>query len=844
MFKRQFPAALNELRNFLLWRRKGSSFQLGHFDGTNWIWNRSYLDRPMLTLDELRPPLEALDDDGNPMFHAAFCPEGTDIAVIDFDFKKFDELAAKYPDKPDQIAKTREMMDAWQAQLSEYTFVEQSKTQGCYHALVSYPHARRSIGADADGNEIKLPLDLLGSGFVVLTGDAQNDFDAAAPQPDDLSMIESYWDKASGDPAPMGQVWFGKGENRRLIELNAPPIYEHEDADIDVVRERVANFGAAYAWYLNGDGDCPVKSGVHNHVPRMAFLQAIAKVCYGMPNANELIWEVISTSHFAIHYTPATSNSNKRRFENPSQVKWIKNKEIPLALGLAHEAALADKAIIDDFRPKAELLLLTSEAKREQERAQAVVAKLQPAAQLSVEINMPDNFWFQHVQKTFRKYISTETPFWERTTAMFCTGILASSFMKGSGSAITPAIVTIGGTGVGKATQHDFLDRIFRELSRPPFFDFVGSLASGQAIRDGISNDWHLIVRIEEAKAFFEELGSNQQKRSSVQEFLPNALLGKPLLRGIRANSSKEHANAYVERPLLSMLLGIQPDLLRNAFDFEQITGGVFGRMVFLPAPPKRRLDPDVYVLPVNTADPDVAFIRAIFYAVAGSAFFDRVNIPTEDYNTSEYKARLDQAVGYLGAAEEVFHRMRQQSLSYALHNLFARSITREHYDAFIAAYKANPSIEHRYFGFKESVQCQLKLPEELEPADLEYGLSVMAAYGKTLVYFLEDETGPQIDEFVRIKTKAKGLRKAIEEAQVQAVDTISPSIAARKAGAGVGKGNKGTSKVDTEEMLAWFEQIRSRAGLRCIKTGTWQFTDVTVEFLNGLLNDVQRPTP
>lgn len=836
MFNRQFPPALSELRNFLLWRRKGDTFQLGHFEDNEWLWNRSYLDRPRHILADLMPSLLTLDDDGQPKYHAAFCPEGSGFAVLDFDYKTFAVLSEKYPDKAGQIEANRGMMDAWREQLAGYTFVEESKTPGCFHALLAYPNARRSIGADANGNEIKLPLDLLGTGFVVLTGYAQNDFDVAAPQPDDLSMIESYWDKASGDPAPLGQIWFGKGENRRLIEVNAPPIYEHEDAEIDAIRERVAKFGPAYAWYLNGEGDCPVKSGAHNHVPRLDFLQAIASVCYGMVSANELIWQVISTSYFATDYTPATSNSNKRRFENPSQVRWIKSKEIPLALGLAHQKAISDKAIVDDFRPQVERLIAGSIAKRANSRDLAIAAKLHKDLPTTVSIAVPDNFWFRHIQKTFAKYVSAPAPFWEQVTAMFCTGILAGSFIKGSGSAITPAIVTIGGTGVGKATPHDFLDRIFREGSRPPFFDFVGSFSSGQAIRDNVADDRHLIVRMEEAKAFFEEVGSNQQKRSAVQEFLPNALLGKPLQRGIRANLSKDAANAHVARPLLSLLLGIQPDLLRNAFDFEQITGGVFGRMVFLPAPPKNRLDPDIYILPIETTDPDVAFIRAVFIAVRHAAAVPCVNVPTELYNTSDYKRRLDQAVGYLGAAEEVFHRMRQQSLNYALHNLFARSITSDNYDAFVKSYGPNSGIEHHYFGFSNTSQNRLILPTSLAEEDLEYGLSVMAAYGKTLVHFLEDDTGPQVDEFARLKTRTKGLKRAIEEAQKSGGDTISPSIAARKAGAGVGKGNKGTSKVDKDEMTAWFEQVYGQAGMRCVKTGTWQFTAQTIEFVNGLL--------
>lgn len=117
------------------------------------------------TLSELDEMLDA-----RPNWHLAFFPEGTPYAVLDFDFKKFGALVASLP--ADELARlgskidaNRLMMEEWRSELEEYTYVAVSKSKNGNHGIIEYPCNRRRIET-SEGH----PLDLLGAGFIVLTG--------------------------------------------------------------------------------------------------------------------------------------------------------------------------------------------------------------------------------------------------------------------------------------------------------------------------------------------------------------------------------------------------------------------------------------------------------------------------------------------------------------------------------------------------------------------------------------------------------------------------------------------------------------------------------------------------
>lgn len=354
MTKRIFPEIFEGMRAFLAYEQNSDGgFTLWGFEGQDWVKDKRWKDRPKHTLAELRIALDAKSN-----WHLAFFPEGTAYAVLDFDFKKFDALTNTLSDEErvrlgPRINASRALMDEWLAELKAYTYVAISKSGNGYHAIIEYPYDGRRIET-GEGD----PLDLLGAGFIVLTGWSCGHIEIARPWPDHATSIQHHWPDDGREAAGLGEVWFGD----KKLTLHERPLEEAESIGIDELRERLLRLNPRYAWHLDGAGDAYRPSpDQRRHQPRMDLLQGLALVTYGMPEASELIWEVVRTSWFANSYTPAASNSNKDRFESRSKVRWIKQREIPIAIALAHQQKLKEKQQIQQAKAASKAMILARE---------------------------------------------------------------------------------------------------------------------------------------------------------------------------------------------------------------------------------------------------------------------------------------------------------------------------------------------------------------------------------------------------------------------------------------------------------------------------------------------------
>jgi hypothetical protein len=876
MSERQFPAALRGLRNFLLWKKVGNSFQLGHFEDGNWIFNRSYLGRPKHTLAEIMPALN-----GNPEYHAAFCLEGTGVAVVDFDCKKFAELEALHPDKAEQIEANRATMDAWRAQFATYTFVEQSKTAGCYHALIVFPHARRAIGADADGNEVKLPLDLLGAGLVVLTGDAQNvdpvtgeivAFDIQKPQSDDTAMIERYWDMTSGDPAPMGQRWFGQGDRRRLVTVNAPAVYSHESVDLVDVRDRVASFGPKYDWFVNGEGDCPLMAGVHNHVPRMDLLQATAAVCYGMPNAAELIWEVVSTSHFATDYTPANSNSNKDRFRNRAQVGWIRNEEIPLAIALAHEKAISDKAEADEFRPQVERLLAAAEAREERfSEGREIKPRTNMTSKLELRSSM---FLFRLIERAFNETLSVADiaeaentlPFWRSLTTIAFNGLCAAMTVRPSGAGCAPCMFVLARTGEGKALLPTFIRSVLGDFDDyPDALEVYSGFTGGAAIRDKVVQGKMILATVQEGKETLIKIASPASSNgadNSYQSYLPDTMAGMATAQHGRANSSKQHEGGHVQDPLLSYLMFIQPQFVEEAVNDPRVsvyglaTGGIFGRAPGFVAPQRGAHDPALFCAEPRFYHPTVMFLRQIVVA-ASQMIEKRKAFSFKHTNNRMFWAWLREDMVTLGPLEEVANRFAQLCWVYALQHAFARCITRGHYKTFMTEYlrrrkmqefsKLRPRSERQ--GIAGDMMPQMisfdpdhankagliyiALPTVVENEDYEFGRDICRLHASFLMSLFAGQLSGTMPADAQRIAILKKLQSCMENASK---DTFTPRDIQRAKGLGQGH----VQKIGNGPIVKLLDELVEKKVIeRGARKGTYRFDGKAEDAVDALLEQM-----
>ena len=515
MTERIFPAEFENMRAFLVYETKvDGDFTLWGFADGEWKKGKHWADRPKHTLSELREMLDA-----RPSWHLAFFPEGTPFAVLDFDFKKFDAKVANLSEDElvrlgPKIVANRTMMDDWLAELQQYTYVAVSKSRNGHHAVIEYPCNRRRIET-SEGH----PLDLLGAGFVVLTGWSCGHGEITKPWPDHAADIKSLWPGDDREAADIGEVWF-KGEK---LALHEPALLEVDPIGIDQIRDRLLNLNPRYAWHLEGDAQGYSPSPSHRrHQPRIDLLQGLALVTYGMPDAANLIWDVISSSWFATDHTPAASNSNKDRFENRAKVRWIKQREIPVAMALAHRQRLRERQDADASRILVERL------------------SARPASE-PVEFDPPlDAFLLNHIEQVFVSTlaiphldeVARTLPFWTRLNVVLFNGLLASSVLKSFGGSCTPSFFLIGGTGEGKSTPAAFFLSImggFKGL--PEKFQIRSGATSGAAFRDNLEDGRLFFLILEEGKEFLVKAASASASAAgdnSIQSYLPNAIAGQP----------------------------------------------------------------------------------------------------------------------------------------------------------------------------------------------------------------------------------------------------------------------------------------------------------------------------
>ena len=854
MTERVFPEAFEELRAFLAYEAKDDGgFRLWGLESQHWVKGKHWKERPKHTLAELRAALDERKD-----WHLAFFPDGMPYAVLDFDFKKLDALIDSLSDEDrlrlgPKVDASRAMMDDWLAELQEYTYVATSKSRNGYHAILEYPWNRRRIET-GEGH----PLDLLGAGFVVLTGWSCGHNVIAKPWPDHATSIQFHWPDDGREAAGLGEVWFGG----RKLTLHEPPLDEAELIGIDEVRGRLLRLNPRYAWHLHGAADAYAPSpDQRRHQPRMDMLQGLALVTYGMAGASEIIWEVACSAWFATHHTPAASNSNKDRFENRSKVRWIKQREIPIAIALAHQQRVSEKEQADSAR---ELV--------------SGLAARPPGPRADFDPPL-DTFLLCQIERVFVSSLAIPNldevagtlPFWSRLNVVLFNGILASSVLKPYGGSCTPSFFLIGGTGEGKATPGAFFLSIMGTFSGvPKKFDIRSSATSGAAFRDNLEDGRLIFLTLEEGKEFLVKAAAASASAAgdnSIQSYLPNALAGQPTAGNMRAAINRGFETKPVNNPLLAMLLSIQPEFVQEAVNdpkvsaLSLVTGGIFGRMVAVEAPAKGEFDPDIYIGRDVYFRPESAFLRHLVRA-ADKTDFPKA-IETGETNTAAFKQWLFSDLPRMGLADKAKNRLRQLSLVYAIQHAFARSVTQGHYEQFCKLYAPRSqgimqadgtlTYPHRqgdileqgpdlisFYPAKPGVQqVHIELHTALTDADHAYGKAIITAHARCLTRVFRDDFAPQIAPTLLEEVLMLKLRRAIEDDAdaERPLGTVSKRTVTRAAGMGQGV----AQKVSGDEVVAFLDRISAAGVITRKDKRSFTYTDATIAHINAYLDDHAR---
>lgn len=850
MTDRAFPSAFEDLRAFLVYEPKddGGFWLWGYEDGV-WKKGMRWADRRKHTLAELREMLAA-----RPEWHLAFFPGGTPYAVLDFDFKKFaalvrslsaDELARL----GEQIEANRILMDDWLAELQQYTYVAVSKSRNGHHAVIAFPCNRRRIETN-EGH----PLDLLGAGFVVLTGWSCGHNEIAEPWSDHVASIKGFWPGDDCDAADLGEVWF-KGEK---LALHEPPSSEAEAVGTEEIRERLLALNSRYGWHLDGDVTTYSPSPDHKrHQPRLDLLQGLALIAYGMPGAADLIWEIARSSWFATDHTPAASNSNKDRFENRAKVRWIRQREIPIAMALAHRQRLREKNDAD--------------------LARDLVEKLSPASKSDrVEFDPPlDTFLLRHIKQVFvltlaipnLGEVANTLPFWTRLNVVLFNGLLASTVLRPFGGSCTPSFFLIGGTGEGKSTPAAFFLSITGGFNGvPPKFQVRSGATSGAAFRDNLEDGKLFFLTLEEGKEFLVKAASASASAAgdnSIQSYLPNALAGQPTAGNMRGAVSRNAETKPVNNPLLALLLAIQPEFVQEAVSdprvsvISMVTGGIFGRMIVAEAPCKGEFEPDIYVGRDVYYRPETAFLRHLIRG-AGMMDFPKA-IETGETNTVAFKQWLFSDLPRMGLADKAKNRLRQLCLVFAIQHAFARAITSDHYDQFCKLYAqrqaglqaADGSISYpqregdaldvgpdliSFYPPKLGLQqVFIQLPILLTEVDYAYGKAMITAHAKCLTRVFRDDFAPQIAPSLLEEVLMRKLSKAIEDDADadRPQGTVSKRSVMRAAGMGQGV----AQKLKGDEVATFLERLCGAEVIARKDKRTYTYTEATIAHINAFLD-------
>lgn len=851
MTDRAFPSAFEDLRAFLVYEPKddGGFWLWGYEDG-EWKKGMRWADRRKHTLAELREMLAA-----RPEWHLAFFPGGTPYAVLDFDFKKFaalvrslsaDELARL----GEQIEANRILMDDWLAELQQYTYVAVSKSRNGHHAIIAFPCNRRRIET-SEGH----PLDLLGAGFVVLTGWSCGQNQIAEPWPDHVASIKGFWPGDDCDAADVGEVWF-KGEK---LTLHEPPSFKAEAVGTEEIRERLLALNSRYGWHLDGDMTTYSPPPDHKrHQPRLDLLQSLALITYGMPGAADLIWEIARSSWFATDHTPAASNSNKDRFENRAKVRWIRQREIPIAMALAHRQRQREKDGADAARD--------------------LVAGLSPQSPSDrVEFNPPlDAYLLRHIDKVFKstlaipnlEEVARTLPFWTKLNVVLFNGLLASSVLQPFGGSCTPSVFLIGGTGEGKSTPAAFFLSVLGGFKGVPTkFQVRSGATSGAAFRDNLEDGRLFFLTLEEGKEFLVKAASASASAAgdnSIQSYLPNALAGQPTAGNMRAAINRNVETKSVNNPLLALLLAIQPEFVQEAIGdprvsvMSLITGGIFGRMIAVEAPDKGEFEPDIYVGRDVYYLPETAFLRHLIRA-AGATEFPK-SIETGETNTTAFKRWLFSDLPRMGLVDKAKNRLRQLSIVYAIQHALARSITQSHFEQFCALYAlrqpgfeaADGSVSYPqrtgdilevgtdlisfYPAKLGAQQVRIELPTSLTDADYAYGKAIITDHAKCLVRVFREGFAPQIAPAMLEEVLMRKLRKVIEDD----ADSNRPqgTVCKRSVVRAAGMGQGVAQKVSGQEVTAFLEQLCEQGVIARKDKRTYYYTVSTIENVNAFLDD------
>lgn len=808
--KRNFPAELLDLEAFLLWQPTKTGWTLLHFNGTQWVAGTSWKDRQKHTLRWLIENTEAYIDNG---FHVAMVLDGTGYACLDFDYSAYAEAYEKAEDKA-RFEAGKIHMDSWLEQLKSYTYCSQSKTPGNFHCLLRMNREARKI-KDVG----KRPIDFIGQGLLILTGYCDTALPIAEPEADDLAMIEQFFPFDGGD-VPFGSMNFGG----KIIELAPTPHEANEDGDFQDLK---AHLIERMPWYMTGQGDAPRGE---LHALRMNLMVTAAEWAYGMPSANEFVWQALWESYLPTYHAQ-TSEKNRDRFTNQAKIRYMQRKEVAQAMGIAHSNLEPVKLTA---RANVARTLQHTIAKKAAAVAQVYEAEVEIPNQTGrkppVFPTLPDAGLFKLVKEgAVANMIGPAAPLWQDIHTLWLTQHVISHYTWASGTRMCPQALVSALSGTGKSA----IDDLLLDFETAHYYGqnkrAGGSIGSGAGIRAALKEGVYTTVTSEECGSDLKRIfsadakGHDRDARETMIQAI-NKRIVKPHLLG---QSNAAYSETAISGFMYASHLATQPHNIVDIVNEEWCASGMAMRVpLFIVEPPFGQ------TAAYSSKPLPTPLVDALQFAGQAFSVRQRINIETMKYTSGHpWQQSVLKALATLkrlpgGGA--MANRVAEMAIRYAVvHHMALLGLRVE--------------LVTTMTGVMPAAQ------DVLTREDLDFGLSIAKYHVDALAYVMGDDNSVSQDQGERFEKMlvftAREFNKVMDKMRDEGGPVkVVPSTIARYVGSmrgsrGAPKAGEKIMKVTKEEMKEVFDYLVSRKVLD-FSRGSYTLTDKWHERFEKILSE------
>ncbi len=605
---------------------------------------------------------------------------------------------------------------------------------------------------------------------------------------------------------------------------------------------------------------------------RVRFIQWAATITTGRRDQAETIWEVLSTSWFALKHAPSASGSNPDRFTNPRKIaqmlephkgeldKWIRitaqevaqqraDADAARTTGAAGVAAVKAAAQDNDSpssQPPAPPVGKPAPPPPVPDYTSAVAAIKREKGLVEEEgmpalAALPDTPLHNMIYAACKDACSTNDA--EHVLIMtthLVVGILTSIAYDLDGTSLAPNTILGGGTGAGKAFAVD----VIRQLFDPPAevvmagddkthkIVLYSMLKSAEGIRDLAGEHRYGILALEEGEAAILGLDPACKGKFEGTDKYVNGLSDGKSMRAAKGATMVNKLGKEVDdekltaRPRGALYFATQLKSLRNALTEPVFEKGAGGRFTFVLFPSRPVWKRDIYFIPAKFKPPhELTSLVELLLTKLDQKHLGNITTgfnPESESDGPDVKAKVSlyKSHGNMPAMlKGVFGRAAQLVMRNAAYCAFGDNV--------LNLLKPNPTVTNT---FTLGVLSEITLGKK----DYEYGISVVGASFDALIWMKKKHgLGEQSEEDKR-RIIVEAIIRTVESQAAKSLSTVPMGRVKQLAAK-----YKGADKLQSIG-LVFSEMLDENVGALVTnekRTDSYLMTPKTLEWLKNELN-------